>query len=182
MDTIDEYSEDASARGRIDAWKTAVSLASSEPFGGGFDHYGNRERWYRYGPEGSIPRAAHSIYFQVLGDHGFPGLLAYAWLLIAAFFAARRCTRAAPPGERGFDLTRAMILSVASILVGGAFLSLAYWEALFFMIGLLLCLSEYMSPRPERNPLQAGGAGSSAVNRRQRHAASGPSGSLSADG
>jgi probable O-glycosylation ligase (exosortase A-associated) len=143
MDTIDTYEQDGSAMGRISAWETARSLASSEPFGGGFDHYRDRDRWNRFAPEGSIPRAAHSIYFQLLGDHGYPGLIVFLLLIVFTLRAALRSTKNAPPSEKGFDLGRALGMSLLALLTGGMFLSLAYWEALYMLIAFIFATSEF---------------------------------------
>jgi probable O-glycosylation ligase (exosortase A-associated) len=142
MDTIDTYEQDGSAMGRISAWETAQSLASSEPFGGGFDHYRDRDRWKRFAPEGSIPRAAHSIYFQLLGDHGYLGLIVFLLLIVLTLLAALRSTKHAPPSEKGFDLGRALGMSLLALLSGGAFLSLAYWEALYMLIAFVFVTAE----------------------------------------
>jgi probable O-glycosylation ligase (exosortase A-associated) len=146
VDTIGDYREDASVLGRFQAWGTAVSLAGSEPLGGGFDHYKDAQRWSRYAPEGSIPRAAHSIYFQTLGDHGYLGLLALLLLIFAAL-RAKPPPCAAQSSQAGFDLSseelrRHMLLAVAGVLIGGAFLSLAYWEGFHILLGCMLCLKD----------------------------------------
>jgi len=146
VDTISEYRDDASVIGRFQAWGTALTLAGKEPLGGGFDHYRDAQRFSKYAPEGSIPRAAHSIYFQVLGDHGYPGLFAMLLLIFVAL-------RATPPPRlehldqtefdpSGLDLRRHMLLALSGVLIGGAFLSLAYWEGLYILLGCMLCLKD----------------------------------------
>jgi probable O-glycosylation ligase (exosortase A-associated) len=84
MDTIQTYEEDPSAMGRINAWKMAFNLAQDRPFvGGGFDIY-NPTVFGRYAPVPDDIHAAHSIYFQMLGEHGFVGLalFLFLWFLV----------------------------------------------------------------------------------------------------
>jgi probable O-glycosylation ligase (exosortase A-associated) len=76
MDTIGEYQQDSSAMGRINAWQMAWNLASHNFFGGGFEIY-NPTTFILYAPDPLDVHAAHSIYFQVLGEHGFIGLILF---------------------------------------------------------------------------------------------------------
>ncbi len=83
MNTIGDYQSDASAMGRINAWWMAWNLASDRFFGGGFSIY-DLNVFGRYAPDPTDVHAAHSIYFQVLGEHGFVGLFLFMtlWLLV----------------------------------------------------------------------------------------------------
>jgi O-antigen ligase len=73
METIGTYEEDQSAQGRLYAWSVAWAVAKHNLFGAGMS-YQNGSIFALYG-DGAGPIAAHSIYFQVLGNHGFIGLL-----------------------------------------------------------------------------------------------------------
>jgi probable O-glycosylation ligase (exosortase A-associated) len=160
VDTIADYQDDASVQGRFQAWKTATSLANSEPFGGGFDHYLDPSRWAHHAPEGSRPRAAHSIYFQMLGDHGYPGLIALLWLLLWALKAAWSGPLTVAEIQGKPPLSHYVMLSLSGILVGGAFLSLAYWEGFYMLLGCMFCLDA-----PEFAPAFAGQSESSSTGR-----------------
>ncbi|MCA9017547.1 MAG: putative O-glycosylation ligase, exosortase A system-associated, partial [Planctomycetaceae bacterium] len=71
MDTIQTYEEDASAQGRISAWTFATKVARARVTGGGFECFQGRIfRQYHNGPV----HDAHSIWFEILGEHGFIGL------------------------------------------------------------------------------------------------------------
>jgi probable O-glycosylation ligase (exosortase A-associated) len=89
IDTINTYEEDSSAMGRINAWKMATNLAMDRPLtGGGFEIY-DPGVFMQYAPNPYDIHAAHSIYFQVLGEHGFVGLFLY---LILGFLTWRTGT------------------------------------------------------------------------------------------
>jgi probable O-glycosylation ligase (exosortase A-associated) len=130
MSTIQTYGEDKSAMGRISAWWTAWNLAFHYPFGVGF----NAVRpilFAKYSPYPDMMQAAHSIYFQALGHHGFVGL----GLFLALWFATWRSagwlrTRKDLPPEAKWcaDLGAMCQVSLIAYLVGGAFLSLAYFD------------------------------------------------------
>ena len=76
MDTIINYEEDKSATDRLRSWEFTVNVANDKFFGGGFDVY-TAENYARYSKKEGFPFAAHSIYFSVLGEHGYVGLLLF---------------------------------------------------------------------------------------------------------
>jgi putative inorganic carbon (HCO3(-)) transporter len=131
MRTIETYEQDASAMGRINAWKMAANLAQDKLlFGGGFEIY-NEKIFARYAPNPLDVHAAHSIYFQVLGEHGFLGLGLFMlfWLLVwrdASWIARNADGRSEM--QWAADLARMIQVSLVGYAVGGALLSLAYYD------------------------------------------------------
>ena len=130
MRTIETYEQDASAMARLNAWETAFNVAKDRPLGGGFE-MGTPSVFARYAPDPSVPCAAHSIYFQVLGEHGFPGLGLFLllWLLVwlDTSWIIRRSRDQTELGWAS-DLARMIQVSLVGFFVGGAFLSLAYYD------------------------------------------------------
>lgn len=131
MSTIDNYQQDASAMGRISAWWSAWNSAFHYPFGVGFN--GARpELFALYSPYPETgARAAHSIYFEVLGNHGFVGLFLFLGLFVATWRAAgwlRRQKFTAPETRWCSELGMLCQVSLAGYAVGGAFLSLSYFD------------------------------------------------------
>jgi probable O-glycosylation ligase (exosortase A-associated) len=130
MRTIEAYEKDASAMARINAWQTAFNVAKDRPLGGGFE-LASPSVFARYAPDPRVPRAAHSIYFQVLGEHGFPGLGLFLllWLLVwlDTSWIIRR-SRDRTELAWASDLARMVQVSLLGYFVGGAFLSLAYYD------------------------------------------------------
>ena len=85
MSTINNASEaDESAMGRINAWWVAWRIALRYPFGVGCDP-ANPALFARFSPYPTDVHAAHSIYFQVLGNHGFVGLLLFLGIWFATW-------------------------------------------------------------------------------------------------
>jgi len=145
MNTIQTYQEDASAMGRINAWWFAYNVAKDRFFGGGFGT-SNPELFRIYAPDPFNFHAAHSIYFEVLGEHGFVGLGLFLALI---FFAWRTGTRIIktvrdqPELKWAENLAAMAQVSLIAYAVGGSFLSLAYYD-LYYNVVALLVLTEYV--------------------------------------
>ena len=92
MSTVQEADQDASFQGRVDAWRFAINAASSRPLGVGFSGTEDVVVFGQYLPDPEATfnqgRAAHSIYFQVLGDHGFVGLGLFLAMMASAWRTA----------------------------------------------------------------------------------------------
>lgn len=69
-----------------------LNLARDRFPGGGFD-VSDAAIFARYAPNPMDVHAAHSIYFQALGEHGFVGLLIYLALGIATWRTAAAIIR-----------------------------------------------------------------------------------------
>jgi putative inorganic carbon (HCO3(-)) transporter len=146
MNTIDDYKQDDSALGRINAWMFAINVASHNIFGGGFFTFQPRQ-FAIYAPNPLDVHAAHSIFFQVLGDQGFIGLSLY---LLLMFFAWRTGTRVikfcgnALELKWAADLARMMQVCIIGFAVSGAFLSLAYFDLYYDFIVILVVLEKLL--------------------------------------
>lgn len=141
MDTIQEYQKDESALGRINAWWMTFNLAVDRPLvGGGFAIY-EPALFRRYAPNPDDLHAAHSIYFQVLGEHGFVGLGIY---LMLGFITWRtgswiiRNTRGRDDLKWAFSLASMTQSSLIGFAVGGAFLSLLYFDVPYYLMAALV--------------------------------------------
>ena len=93
MSTIKTYEKDGSAMGRVNAWWMAWNLASSRLLGGGFETF-QRQMFQLYAPDPSNVRDVHSIYFEVLGEHGFVGLGLFLLLVAFTWLSASKLMRA----------------------------------------------------------------------------------------
>jgi putative inorganic carbon (HCO3(-)) transporter len=155
MSTIKSYDQDASFEGRVAAWKTSFNIAKARPLtGGGFSSVDLDQVARAYPSPGSLQkgRAAHSIYFEVLGDTGFVGLGLYFSILVAAWYntglilsAARGRRDLAWAGELG----RMLQVSLVALIVGGAALSMAYYDG--FIVVLMLTVAVLQAVR---NPVR----------------------------
>jgi probable O-glycosylation ligase (exosortase A-associated) len=143
IDTINTYEQDSSAMGRINAWHMAFNLAKDRPLvGGGFQIY-DPFVFARYAPVPDDVHAAHSIYFQTLGEHGFVGLFLYLVLGLLTWrtgsWVVRR-TRAHASLKWAYDLATMIQVSLLGFAVGGAFLSLVYFDVPYYLMAGLVAL------------------------------------------
>jgi putative inorganic carbon (hco3(-)) transporter len=82
LDTVNNLQTDDSAQGRFQMWHNALKYANSHPITGlGIGCY----RYYNsiMAPDGP-QLVTHSVYFQVLSELGYVGLLIYLYLIISS--------------------------------------------------------------------------------------------------
>ncbi|MBV8651493.1 MAG: putative O-glycosylation ligase, exosortase A system-associated, partial [Alphaproteobacteria bacterium] len=153
MNSIGSAEEDQSFQGRVQAWHFALNVAAARPLvGAGFSgtEQGRIFGQYLDDPTVTHGRAAHSIYFQVLGDHGYVGLAIYLSLWMAAWMqirAIRRGARGKPEFAWAYDLTTMLQVSLVAYMVAGAALSMAYYDILWIIFGILTSVRQLVSPR-----------------------------------
>jgi probable O-glycosylation ligase (exosortase A-associated) len=147
MSTIGTYEDDGSAMGRINTWKFCANLAAHRLTGGGFDIY-NVPNFMAYGPpEARSVHVAHSIYFSVLGEHGYVGLLLFIlvwWLTFREAGKLRRASRGKPEVAWAYHLAGMCQVSMVGYLVGGAFLQLAYFDLPYNILVILVITRRWL--------------------------------------
>ncbi len=152
MDTISDASQDGSFMGRVVAWKISTMIALSRPLvGGGFHAVQHPFAWDYYGhdmqvldfiatPEPSaFARAAHSIYFETLGDLGFIGLFLFLGLIFVSYRNARAVRRLAanrPDLRWAADLGHTLQASLVAYAVAGAAVSVSYVDLLYIVVAV----------------------------------------------
>jgi len=132
---------DISVAGRIEAWATATQIAMGHPFfGEGFRALWQPDLWTQfYGYEFTAARDAHSLYFEVMAEHGFLGLGIYLVVvgntLIILSRVSRRWHGDATHGYLAnyAEMTR---LALLPYLVSGASLGVAYFDLYFLLVGM----------------------------------------------
>jgi len=169
METIKTYEQDESAMGRIHAWEFAIDMANSRPIGGGYDVF-VEENYRKYAPEITAIidkekgrfQGPHSIYFRVLGEHGYFGLTLFLLLGFSAYFTGSYVIRRArnlPGLTWASDLAAMLQTSLVGFAVGGAFLGLSYFDFYYHLISLLVVLRAIVDT--ETAKLRTGAVGES---------------------
>lgn len=157
MQSIQTFEQDSSAMSRIYTWKTLLNLALDRPFVGGGFRTDNALVFATYAP-GSIGDyfggqilVAHSIYFEALGEHGFPGLLFY---LLLGFFTWHKAGKLAreTKGDPEFGdwvplLMRMVQVSLVGFSVGGAFLSLTHFDLPYYIVSYVILVDATVRER-----------------------------------
>ena len=148
MATIQTYDQDQSAMGRINAWKMAFNMAKDRPLGGGLESFQDYS-FALYAPNPDDVHASHSIYFEVLGEHGFVGLGLFLMLgLMTWRTASWLIGRARRDREKRWaaDLAAMVQVSLVGYASAGAFLGLAYFDYYYTLIALVvLCKTVLIS-------------------------------------
>ncbi|HKQ45249.1 MAG TPA: putative O-glycosylation ligase, exosortase A system-associated [Rhizomicrobium sp.] len=168
MGTLKDVSAQTTFQTRYDAWMVNLNIALARPFtGGGFasSEDGNVYRVYSYGKSFYLDpktgetggHAAHSVYFQVLGDHGLLGFGVYFALLFSTLFLLRRIRKKArtiPAMTWAADLVAMIQVSFLAFFVSGAALSMAYYDMVYIYIGIALTLDQMLKDH-KNNPAEA---------------------------
>jgi probable O-glycosylation ligase (exosortase A-associated) len=152
--SIQDYEEDASAMGRINAWHTAFNVATDRITGGGFDMWGSAV-FSRYAPNPLDVHDVHSIYFEILGEHGFVGLALWLAVAFIAWWRANKVISACKglSGKQwAADLAGMIQVSLVGYAVGGAFLGLAYFDLYYHLIALII-LTHQVSLKEAGDPV-----------------------------
>jgi probable O-glycosylation ligase (exosortase A-associated) len=154
LSTIKEADEDSSFMGRVMAWKISSAIALVNPvFGGGFHAVQVQTIWDTFKTAPSLlgflnlpvpeyaAKAAHSIYFEVMGDLGFVGLGLFLFMMLRAiwsrFTIKRMVVQLGPSFQWARDMADMLMLSVLAYMVGGASVSLGYLEVIYMIVMLM---------------------------------------------
>jgi probable O-glycosylation ligase (exosortase A-associated) len=139
---------DDSAEDRLAVWEYAWNLAKAFPVtGGGFESF-TPGLFAKY-EERPLPSSQytalgpHSIYFQVLAEHGFAGLFLYFVLLVNTVWTTIRMRRVASqyPGMEWMKAYCDIVqVGIVAFLIGGAFLGRAYSDLYYEFIACAFLL------------------------------------------
>jgi probable O-glycosylation ligase (exosortase A-associated) len=147
MSTTKEYKEDASALGRINAWHTAFNVAKARITGGGIEMF--RPAVYkRYAPEPDRVHDVHSVYFEMMGEHGFIGfglfmtIMAFTWMKGSSII---RRTKRVPELKWAHDLAAMTQVSMIGYATCGAFLGLSYFDFYWHLVAIMVILNHLVT-------------------------------------
>ena len=149
MNTIKTYDQDTSALGRLSAWQVAIGLANDKITGAGF-RAGLGEYFMKYLGIEHEGLVAHSIYFEVLGQHGYIGLLIFVSILISAWRCAgavRKKAAGIPEAQWCVQLASMCQVSLLGYIVGGAFLTLAFYDLPYYVMALAVLTRQWVERR-----------------------------------
>ncbi|MBI5860820.1 MAG: putative O-glycosylation ligase, exosortase A system-associated [Rhodocyclales bacterium] len=177
METIQEAEQDSSFMSRVEAWQVSSAIALHNPLtGGGFHAVATQSVWDQFrgqkgllgfidsGLNSAIFRAAHSVYFEVMGDMGFSGFIIFMALLLNALKSGVQISRLARQGgpelEWALDLSRSLASTIFAFLVGGLTVSIAYTEFIYMAVMLMEILKREVqravSEKKERDEMPTG--------------------------
>lgn len=166
---IQDYEEDASATGRLRAWRACTRMANDHPvFGVGFgqDAYLNqyRLRYMDFNDPADLARAAHSVWFSLLAETGYVGLGIYVLLIVTVLRTCRRVMKLAPPPGVvrykywAWNYAGGLMVATISFIIAGTFLSQARFEYAFAIYMVSVPLSILAKEEAEGRLLQSSAA------------------------
>jgi probable O-glycosylation ligase (exosortase A-associated) len=163
MNTISNYQEDSSAQGRIRMWHMALNIAQDRPIlGGGYNVFKEPAVYPRYNPDAPGVLDVHSIYFEMLGEHGVVGLALFLALGTATLWqlrSIRRQVRQRKDLVWANELAGMVFVSLAGYATAGAFLSLATFDLYYLLIGVAVMLNQIVKESLKEQPLPAASGG-----------------------
>lgn len=166
MNTIQTYQQDTSAMSRLYTWKTLWTMVLDRPITGAGFATDNPILFELYAPPGGtegyplgVVFVAHSIYFQALGEHGFPGLFLYLTLGIVTWRKASHIIKTTE-GDPEFALWMPLLMkmvqaSLIGFAVGGAFLTLVHFDLTYYIICYVVLVDATLKDRRSVRRLEA---------------------------
>jgi len=147
METIETYEQDASAMGRLNAWQYAINVANDKIFGVGLDAW-SFDTFALYAPNPTDVHAAHSIYFSVLADHGWIGLFLFMMIFYLSWRTLMKIIKETN-GNKDLkevnSLSKMLHVGFISYFVGGAFLSLSYFDLPWHYVSFVVLLNSQLN-------------------------------------
>lgn len=144
MNTITTYEQDNSAMSRLHAWRLAWNIAIAHPLTGmGFNAMEDKSLYDRYYPDSPTRGDVHSVYFEILSEHGFIVFFTYVYLMFRCLLTSRRLTQwCLRQSQYNWMKNYADIAQVAllAFLVSGTFLELATFDYTYTVIALLIIM------------------------------------------
>jgi putative inorganic carbon (HCO3(-)) transporter len=169
MDTIQSVDQDSSFMGRVVVWKLSTLIALDHPLlGGGLHAVQSQDVWDAYVPSfGKLsfiptdvpdvrPHAAHSIYFEVVGDTGILGFLVFLGIIASCVlnsFQIKAAARSRPDLQWAASLASMLQLSLLTFLITGAALSAAYHDLVFILFALFSAVRAAVAAAPSPQEL-----------------------------
>ncbi len=172
--SIGQYQEDASTASRFVMWNYGVKIALDNPVtGGGFDVFHYTPLYPRFGLrlcsswEALVARNeglclmkdsgtnAHSIYFEVLGEHGFVGFGIFLSLIGMTLLIGQRIinrTKKNPDLYWATKMAEMVQLAVISYSIAGAFYNRAFFDLFYHLVAIMCILSVLLAKLPAMQP------------------------------
>ncbi|MBI5514982.1 MAG: O-antigen ligase family protein [Deltaproteobacteria bacterium] len=143
--------KDASAIGRINAWGCAKGILRDRPLSGmGVGNF--LVDFRRYAPDPEDVHVAHSSFFQLMGDMGYPGLILWIYMVLSLWLVASWLEMRVVRLERGrWTDTRYYLAVVKGGWVGyvlcGSFLSQEDMDLFYHLLAITSRLGFFIGAR-----------------------------------
>lgn len=164
METTFSFRKDNSAMGRVAVWEWTLDYVKSNPLGGGFfiDKTNPIPIDYMVTEDGAVisedapgqqrvrGKAFHSIYFEVLGEQGYPGFALYFGLVLLSVFRLFRVWRGArrlPEAQWEREMAFGFLVAWGALLIGAGFVGIAWLPMMFLMMVFSNCIYRFYAEK-----------------------------------
>jgi putative inorganic carbon (HCO3(-)) transporter len=151
VSTIGDYAQENSALTRILVWRWTLEFSTTHPLGGGFQSYviNHIEFPAADGLAALVQfgRAFHSIYFEMLGEQGYPGVGMLFGLVGITLYRLRHIAkeaRAYADMEWVTSLSDALQSGIIVFLACGAFVGVMFQPMFWYFIAMSISLNAYI--------------------------------------
>jgi O-antigen ligase len=140
--------------GRVVVWDWTIDYVKANPLGGGFFIDRTNQVVISVDSDGDTGtrqqtergKAFHSIYFEVLGEQGYPGFVLYFGIVLLSI--SRLCrvwfgSRNKPHARWEREMAYAFLVAWASLLVGAGFVGIAWLPLMFLMMAFSNCIYRF---------------------------------------
>jgi probable O-glycosylation ligase (exosortase A-associated) len=152
IESIKAYEQDRSALGRINAWYTAWNIAKDRPFvGGGFETF-TREVFSLYAPDPEDVHDVHSIYFEILGEHGIIAFVLFVILITSTVSSTQRLKKITENDVRFKwveNYSNMFQISLIAYMIGGIFLGRAYFDLFYHIVAMVVIMKVLVEKEKE---------------------------------
>ena len=132
------------------SWTFAYRLWRDHPiFGGGFDTF-TLPLYSKYGmaladDELGQVRGPHSIYFQMLAEHGIVGLMLFLSMIMCCVWSCRKIKRRFRHDTQSWLAQYANMIQLAFVpyVISGAFLGRAYFDLFYQLVATVILLQVF---------------------------------------
>jgi probable O-glycosylation ligase (exosortase A-associated) len=152
ISSLNNVEQESSAFVRILVWKWTLGYVTTHPLGGSFNAF--LVNTIEVPATDTTPamvehgRAFHSIYFEVLGETGIPGMAMFLILAGITFVKLRRLSkqaRAYPELQWVVALSDALQSGLAVFMTSGAFVGIAFQPMFWYFVSMSISLNAYMA-------------------------------------
>lgn len=149
--TIGDFEHENSAYTQILVWRWVLEFTATHPLGGGFQTYViNHIDFPATATQPAtteFARAYHSIYFETLGEQGYPGLFMFLGLVGLTFYKLHQIGKQArdyPELAWVRSLSGALQSGLAVFMSAGAFVGIAFQPMFWYFIAMSISLNAYV--------------------------------------
>jgi probable O-glycosylation ligase (exosortase A-associated) len=157
---ITSSNKESSAAGRIVVWKWTLDYVKYRPIlGGGFMSYkANAGVLHLYGDadievdyRANSGKAFHNIYFEVLGEHGYPGLIIFSLIIFLSLKLNRKTSKTS---DEPWIKDAAIANNICLLIYCGCgmFIGIAFSPWLYLFAGLAVGLNNCQQPKEVNTP------------------------------